>query len=63
LKAARNSPGVKQISIVCGTSEQITDIVDSGSRIGFVIAQGENASEAIAVAEKALACVKIDIKS
>ncbi len=63
LDAARNIPGVKQISIVCGTSEQITDIVDSGSRIGFVIAQGENASEAIAVAEKALACVKIDIKS
>ena len=46
LEDAYASQGVKQISVVHGVGETITDIVDSASRMGFVIADGANAGEA-----------------
>lgn len=52
--------GVKQISIVHGIGEQITEIVDSGSRMGFVIAQGQDADDAAAICEKALSRITIE---
>ena len=42
---AKQIEGIKQISIVHGIGEKITDITDSGSRLGFVIAQGTDSKE------------------
>lgn len=58
---AETMPGVRQISIVHGIGEQVTEITDSGSRMGFVIAQGENADDAEEKCEKALNEIKVEI--
>lgn len=60
IEEAKRVFGVKQISIVHGIGEKITEITDSGSRMGFVIAQGKDADEAAKACEKALS--KIIIK-
>ena len=55
-------PGVEQISIVHGIGETITDIVDSASRMGFVISQGNNAFDAESVVNKAIDGITIIIE-
>lgn len=62
IDVAENMPGVQEINIVHGIGETITDIVDSGSRMGFVIAQGDDADDAAQKAEAALEtiCIEID---
>ena len=63
LEEAEKMPGVKQISIVHNLGEAVTDITDSSSRMGFVIADGENADAAVANCEAALKSIKIEIQS
>lgn len=53
--------GIQQISIVHGVGEKIMDIVDSGSRMGFVIASGDNARDAIKRCENAMSKISIKI--
>lgn len=60
IREAEQIKGVKQVSIVHGIGEKITDIVDSGSRMGFIIAQGKDAEEAARRCEKALSMIKIE---
>ena len=55
-------PGIQQISIVHGIGEHVTEITDSGSRMGFVIAQGENPDDAADKCEKALETIKVMIQ-
>ena len=62
LDAARQMPGVKQVGIVHGVGEEITDITDSGSRMGFVIAQGESAGDAAGKAEAAMEKIRVEIQ-
>lgn len=62
LEEAEKMPGVKQISIVHGIGEHITEITDSGSRMGFVIAQGRDADDASNNSEKALNKLMISIE-
>lgn len=62
IKEAEMMLGVKQVSIVHGVGEQITDITDSGSRMGFVIAQGNDADNAAEQCEKALEKIKVEIR-
>lgn len=57
---AGKMPGVKQVSIVHGVGETLTDVVDSGSRMGFVIAQGINADDASEKCESALKEISIE---
>ena len=57
---ARKLNGIKQITIVHGIGQRITDITDSGSRIGFVIAQGDNADNAAQICEKAISMIRIE---
>lgn len=59
---ARRMPGVRQISIVHGVGETITEITDSGSRMGFVIAQGTDADDAAAKCEAALDSVQVEVQ-
>lgn len=61
IQEAKRINGVKQISIVHDVGEQIGEITDSGSRMGFVIAQGENANEAARIAEDALDKILIEV--
>lgn len=57
---AQQIDGIKQISIVHGIGEKITEITDSGSRMGFVIAQGKDADDAAKKCEKALSIIKVE---
>ena len=54
-------PGVRQISIVHGIGERITDVTDSGSRMGFVIAEGKDAADAAQKCEAALGVIDVQI--
>ena len=45
--------GVHQISIVHGIGETVTEIDSSTARMGFIIAQGENADAAASICKKA----------
>lgn len=59
---AKKLHGIKQVSIVHGVGEEITDIIDSGSRMGFVIAEGTDADDAEQKCEAALEKIKVEIQ-
>lgn len=59
---AERMPGVKQVSIVHGVGERITEITDSGSRMGFIIVQGRDAADAAEKCEDAKNNIKVEIK-
>lgn len=43
--------------------EEIGEIGNSTDRVGFVIAQGENAAEAVKICERAMTLVKVGVKN
>lgn len=59
---AQEIEGINQISIVYGIGERITGIDSSAARMGFVIAQGQNANQAIKSCEKARTLIRVDIQ-
>lgn len=61
LERARSMPGVRQVSVVHGVGERVTEITDSGSRMGFVIAEGETADDAEKNCEAALHAIRVGI--
>ncbi len=61
VEEAEKMPGVKQISIVHGIGEKISEITDSGSRMGFVIAQGYDADDAALRSESALSSIHVEV--
>lgn len=61
VEQAKSIPGVKEISFVKGVGDRVGSINSSVDRIGFVIAQGENADEAERICEKALDLIKINV--
>ena len=62
VEEAKRVQGVEEISIVHPVGDQIGEIRSSVDRIGFVIAQGETAEEAVRICEKAMRMIRIDIK-
>ena len=62
IEEAKNIDGVKQISIVHGVGEKVSEITESGSRIGFVIAGKNTAEEAISVCKEALSSIEVNIE-
>ena len=58
---AKKIPGVKQITFTKGIGEESTPIHCSNDRIGFVIAQGATAEDAVMACEKAIKTIKITI--
>lgn len=62
IDAAKQTPGVKQITFTKGIGEESTPIHSSNDRIGFVIAQGSSAEEAVAACEKAMNIIKIQVE-
>lgn len=61
VEEAKKLVGVQQISIVHGVGETLTDVIDSGSRMGFVIAHEDNATDAITVCEQAIEKIRIEV--
>lgn len=62
LEEAEKCPGVVQVSVVRGVGEEVTEITNSGSRMGFVIAQGEDAGDAADKCEVSLNLVKVNVR-
>lgn len=59
---AKMISGIKQITFTKNVGEESTPIQCSNDRIGFVIAQGADAQEAVSSCEKAMSQIKINIK-
>lgn len=55
--------GVRQITVVKGVGEQVGEIGSSTDRVGFVIADGEDAAAAIRSCEQAIELIKITVDS
>ncbi len=62
IEEARSIPGIKEISFVKNIGDKVESIDSSVDRVGFVIAQGENADEAEAVCEKAIRLIEIKMQ-
>lgn len=62
IEEVKKMTGVKQVSIVHGVGERVSEITDSGSRMGFVITQGSCAIDAAQKCERALKNIKVEIK-
>ena len=61
IEEAKKLPGVVQVSIVHKVGEMSKPIQSSVDRVGFVIAQAENAKKAIAIAEDSLERIKVEV--
>lgn len=59
---AKAIPGVREISFVKNIGDRVGSIDSSVDRVGFVIAQGENADDAEAICEKALKLINIEVE-
>ncbi|MBQ1648418.1 MAG: ATP-grasp domain-containing protein, partial [Bacteroidales bacterium] len=62
VEEAERIPGVRQITFTKGVGEASTPIQSSNDRLGFVIAQGATAEDAVQACEAALRAVKISIE-
>ena len=58
---AKQIAGIRQISIVKKAGSLVNTIHNSGDRIGFVIAEGTNVQQAVAVCEQAINHIEIQI--
>lgn len=63
IREAERLPGIKQISFVKTIGDTVGKINCSVDRIGYVIAQGTNANEAITICERVLDCIKIKMEN
>lgn len=62
IEEVRSMPGIKELSFVKKIGDKVESIDSSVDRIGFVIAQGENADEAEAICEKAIRLIEIKMQ-
>lgn len=59
LEQAKSLSGVKEITLTKQVGDESTEINSSLDRLGFIVAQGKNAEEAIKICEKAQSLIKI----
>ena len=59
---AGNSEGIVNVTIVHDVGETAKEIRSSNDRVGFVIAEGNDADDAETKCEKALSCISVEIK-
>lgn len=62
LEEAKKMLGVKEVYFTKGVSDKVSAIIDSDSRIGFVITQDDSAELAAFDCENAINCIRIGIK-
>lgn len=62
LEDARNIPGVCEVTMLKHEGDEVHYFQNGSDRIGYVIAQGSDTAEAIAICEKAIQMIKITTK-
>lgn len=62
LDAARAVPGVTEVTMLKGVGDNVGYFKNGADRIGYVIAQGENAADAVRICEKAMKLISIKTK-
>lgn len=62
VEKAKRIPGVDEISFVHEVGETVGDIGSSVDRVGFVVAQGENAENAASICEQAKNTINIEVE-
>ena len=62
VEQAKKMAGVTQVTVVHGIGEQIGQIQNSVDRVGFVIANGRNADDAVCNCEKALKVIDVCVR-
>lgn len=62
LDAARAVPGVTEVTMLKGIGDKVGYFKNGADRIGYVIAQGENAADAVRICEKAMKLISIKTK-
>jgi len=62
MKESKAMPGVKQINLSKGIGDTVGEVCDSTDRIGYVIAGGRDADEAVTVCETVLRKVKFKME-
>ncbi len=62
IREAEALPGVTQVSIVHGVGESAGEIRSSVDRVGFVVAQAENAEKAIMTAEEGIRKIQVEVE-
>ncbi len=62
VEEARKQPGVQEISFVRQVGDEVGKIGSSVDRVGFVIAQGEDAKDAVGKCELAMKLVSVEVK-
>lgn len=63
VEQARQIPGVQEITFTKQIGDNAGEIGSSTDRVGYVIAQGETAEEAVTICEKAIAAITITVES
>jgi biotin carboxylase len=61
LDAARNIPGIEQVIVTRGVGDMVTDYVDNGCRLCWIIAVGNSVERAQSVIDHARATLHFDI--
>lgn len=59
---AEKISGVKEITFVKNAGDSVGEVNSSTDRVGFVIAQAENAENAVKICEKAIEKIKIEVE-
>ena len=62
IEEAEKILGVKQVSIVHGVGDKVSEIRSSVDRAGFVIAQAEDAMKAVAIAEEGISKISVCVR-
>lgn len=62
IEEAKKIHGVIQVSIVHGIGKKVSEIKSSIDRVGFVIAQGKNAVNAVEICKDALEKIKVEVE-
>lgn len=62
LEEARAVPGVTEVTMLKGIGDKVGYFKNGADRIGYVIAQGDNAADAVAICERALKLIEIKTK-
>ena len=62
VKEAEKMAGIQQVCIVHGVGEEVAEVTSSGERMGFVIAQAEDAEAAIRNCYAALRKISVNIE-
>ena len=60
-KEAERISGIQLVEIQCKVGQVLGELENGTCRIGYVIAQGETAEEAVEICERALAKIHIEV--